>query len=489
TFIKGPVCKGSTAVNSIDEQFYVFFMKPQSDLMVRNPKFLNETSPYLYLPAYKGSDERGGVKAALKLRENRNQYRVLRDAEYGKQFPQGYAADDIWNGQDHSYAADFSGVNPNAALTVFRHQDSATVERGLVGATSKTIFVLDYSIFERIYYNLVAGFDVFGDASHQVKTRLYMSYTKMEAEENFLAFLPSSVRTPMRRSWYLQSKSIVEKLDKKQGDLIAGNFPLHGLDKSTRLPLQALDIAKYESLSVIQKLTTLRNYRRDAVKLFKSELGPALVNNNQLNPNKALTSKVENVQIANVQTLADFEQGLSQLSDMPALGSPWVLKMPSAAIILVESASGPELYTLVRNKEHLNIAWLSHEKERRNEAADTITFFKGVMASYPNYIFHFDVKQGREFLSEMMAVKDQASYDAWSRKFGSARSGAGSEKFWPTSDRLHQVFQKKYPLEYGIFDFNRYGVDYRYNDDEVSDVFGNLRDSLRKSVREEIGGN
>ena len=488
TFIKGPVCKGSTAVNSIDEQFYVLFMKPDSDLMVRNPRFVTASSPYLYLPAYKGSNQLAGVKAALQQRDTRNHYRKLRDKEYGKQFPHGYGVDDIWTGQDGSYATDPAVANPNAALTVFRHQDSASVEKGLVGATSKTVFVLDYSIFERIYYNLVVGFDVYGNAGHQVQTRLYMSYTKMEAEENFLAFLPAGVRQRMRRSWYFPSQNIVEKFDKKHGDMIAGSFPLLGLEKGNRVQMTPWNEESYDKLGPIEKLTILRNYRRELIGKFKTQLGSALVDNNQLNPDKSLNSKVQDVRIGNTETLSEFEQGLTKLSDMPALGSPWVLKMPSAAIILVESPEGPALYTLVRNKEHLNIAWLTHEKDRRNEAADTVIFYKGVLASYPNYIFHFDVKQGKAFLEAMMAIKDHATFEAWSRKFGSPRSGPGSEKFWPTSDRVHQVFQQKNPLEYGILDYNRYGSDYRYFADEVTDVFQNLPEDLRNDLKKELGG-
>jgi hypothetical protein len=56
SFIKGPVCRGSTAVNSIDEQFYTFFIKPDSDLMVRDKGFARQASNKLILPAEDGSD-------------------------------------------------------------------------------------------------------------------------------------------------------------------------------------------------------------------------------------------------------------------------------------------------------------------------------------------------------------------------------------------------------------------------------------------------
>src|SRR5215475_8392401 len=89
----------------------------------------------------------------------------------------------------------------SARLTVFRHFDNAVVTRGAVGDLSKTLFFLDYPLFERLVYNLVVNYDVFGNVGHQSLTRLYMDMIRMEAEELFLDFLPPSQRTALRNSW------------------------------------------------------------------------------------------------------------------------------------------------------------------------------------------------------------------------------------------------------------------------------------------------
>ncbi len=486
TFIKGPVCKGNTAVNSIDEQFYAFFIKPSSDLMVRNKQFINESIANLYLPASKGSGEFLLVTPAYFQRGARERYRLMRDQYYGLEFPKGYSVNDVWNGRDESATESAGPANDNAALTIFRHEDSAAVVKGLVGATSKTVFVMDYSILERFCYNLVVGFDVAGDVGHQLHTRLYMSYIKMEAEENFLSFLPRNVRSPMRRSWYLPSNSKLESADKFVGDKIAGNFPLFGLDKDNQVNLPALDQNKYDHSNVIEKLSTLRGYRRELVDQFKQRLGSAVLDNNQLNPDKPLLTKSQDVRIADSRSLADFEIELAKVSDLPALNSKWILKMPSAALLLVEGPNGAEVYSMIRNKEHLNIAWLDHESGRRNEIADTMVFAKGVLTSYPNFIFSINLSQSRKFLQQMMAITDHASYDAWTRAFGNPRSGPGSEKFWQNSDRIHEVFRQNYPLEFGSLDYNRYGSDYRYHEDGNETFFKNLPATLRMSITEEL---
>ena len=98
-------------------------------------------------------------------------------------YPNGRALtlDMIWDG---------GGVNQNAALTVFRHFDSATVVKGLVGDDPKTAWVIDYPLLERIHYLLVAGYDVYGNAGQQLFSRLYMDFLRIGGEFNFLYFLP-----------------------------------------------------------------------------------------------------------------------------------------------------------------------------------------------------------------------------------------------------------------------------------------------------------
>ena len=70
----------------------------------------------------------------------------------------------VWDGFDTN--ADGNRHNPNAALTVLRNFDSATVLTGLIGEPPKTAWLIGYTLFERIYYLLVAGYDVYGNVSH-----------------------------------------------------------------------------------------------------------------------------------------------------------------------------------------------------------------------------------------------------------------------------------------------------------------------------------
>ena len=87
-------------------------------------------------------------------------------------------------------------------LTVYRHFDSASVHKGIVGNLPRTMWVVDYPLLERIYYALVAGFDVYGTAGHQLALRLYMDHLRVEGESYFLDFLPAALRQEVMQSWY-----------------------------------------------------------------------------------------------------------------------------------------------------------------------------------------------------------------------------------------------------------------------------------------------
>ena len=75
------------------------------------------------------------------------------------------------------------------------------VSKGFVGATPKTLWVMDYPMLERTYYLLVVNFNVFGSVATQAETRLYFDLMRANGENNFLHFMPPAVRT-MRDSWY-----------------------------------------------------------------------------------------------------------------------------------------------------------------------------------------------------------------------------------------------------------------------------------------------
>ena len=184
TFIRGPVCRGQIAVNVIEDHFFAAFLDPDSDLSVTDPTFLREAQEDLNLPAEYLSKLVPG-EFFLKYTDEQRDYLKLRNSYYDKAYPDGAGLDALWDGDGH---------NTNAMLTIFRHWNNATVIQGWKGGWPKTAWVMDYPIFERIYYDLVAGFDVFGNVAHQAATRLYICllYTSPSPRDKRQSRMPSS---------------------------------------------------------------------------------------------------------------------------------------------------------------------------------------------------------------------------------------------------------------------------------------------------------
>jgi hypothetical protein len=193
---------GQVALNVIDDHFWVAFVRPNLVDPEQSAEFLAREAREMRLPQPKGSL----VVTLLQWRKYaKSQRRFLR--------PQARSAAVIEAGQLH---LDLDLIwdggaqhNPNAALTVFRHFDSASVVRGFVGQQPKTMWIIDYSLLERIHYLLVAGFDVYGAVGHQLESRLYMDFLRMEGEQAFLLFLPEKQRLATRDHWYRDARNHV----------------------------------------------------------------------------------------------------------------------------------------------------------------------------------------------------------------------------------------------------------------------------------------
>ena len=198
TFIRGPVCKGQVALNVVDDHFWIMFLDPDYDVSIKYPGFIKLQSGNLRMPGEIGSD----YKLLTSLLDNPHyrwavNYYKARQQFYGAIYPDGLGRNAIWKGNQPDDAP---------VLTVFRHFDSASVHRGVLGNLPKTLWVVDYPLLERIYYALVAGFDVYGTAGHQLATRLYMDALRVEGESYFLDFMQSVAKFEKRST---KSESIL----------------------------------------------------------------------------------------------------------------------------------------------------------------------------------------------------------------------------------------------------------------------------------------
>jgi len=415
TFIKGPVCRGQIALNVIEDHFFVAFMNPDSDLSIVDPRYLDKAKGWLKLPAEnRDRYTLGGLW--IKYLYNWRRYVHYRAERYRAYDPQklGPSLDNLWDGD---------GTNDNALLTVFRHFDSATVVKGYVGEIPKTVWIIDYPILERIYYDLVAGFNVFGNVGHQLATRLYMDYLRMESEDLFLSFLPSDAREPTRDSWYVgaaaETKAFLENR-------------LSNLDIATRVPFETSDP------------------KTEMIERILGRMAPP-VRGTPDPLNRCSGPPCDRKGASPDGRVAD-----TALRKLASVAQPFVRYTPDLSLLRVrtdKSGSRDLVYTLVHNKAHYNVAFMFFEQDRRDVKHDTLTVIPGFLGSYPNFFFDVKLADIDAFASQLAAVNDDATFTALVERYGVRRS---SPIFWETSDWFGQRFKETEPVNGALLDLNRY---------------------------------
>ena len=417
-FIKGPVCRGQIALNVINDHFFVAFFDPEKDIISNDTAFLASVGDDLSLPSEKGSNL-NILSLWTDYKKRQDRYLEAKEKYLMKLHPDDLGNDitQIWNGEQQ---------NPNALLTVFRHFDSAGVVKGFVGESPETGWVIDFPLFERIHYLLVAGFNVFGNVGHQSETRLYMDFLRLEGENSFLSFMPKDKRKEIWAKWYEGAKAEHRKyLDN----------PLMGLDRETRVV--------FETDNPINEL----------FEKIIAHAGPAAGPFDYMNrcPNKNCVD----------ETTSPAEQRAdSILQKVTNLKGRDIQVVQDIVFIHVLTGNEDEdlAYTVIRNKALSNNSFMFGEQRRRIVENDTLTIVKGHEGNYPNSFVRVPIEQLETFLTEFLKIKDPVSLYNFSHRYAVQRT---NPDFWIESDWHYQKYLRDEPVEAGLFDmyrFNRIGM-------------------------------
>lgn len=399
-FIKGPVCRGQIALNVIDDHFWVMFANPREIDVDLDAEFLARESDNLGLPHPKTGTVidivrwRGYAKANAR-------YQKARSKLIGEMLEEGQrlTIDSIWDGD---------GNNANASLTVFRHFDTASVVNGMVGNIPKTAWVIDYPLLERIHYLLVAGFDVYGAVAHQLQSRLYMDFLRMEGEFNFLLFMPSDQRLAMHDYWYRDAR------------------------KGYREHYIELNAMAAETIAIDYQSD---DPKREFLEMQRERLYGAKA--------ERFDYRREGASAQVVNALATLENSLGRHNSY----------MESVSFLNLVGDRRDEFYTLLRNSAHSNIAEAFNEDERRLPEEDSLTVVRGFIGAYPNYFFQVEEKEIDRFVAAVMAIDSAADYEQLKQLYGVRRNAPW---FWRVVDKVHARSRWLNPREYGIFDLSRY---------------------------------
>ena len=399
-FIKGPVCRGEIALDVIDDNFWVFFVDPDQPHTKKLEEFLTQgdNARSLRLPASSGDIYRP-IHQWHEYAAQQTEFLTKKDQFMADNFggPGAITLDGLWYG---------NGENQNAALTVFRHFDNATVEKGLLGQSPKTSWVIDYSLLERIHYLLVAGYDVYGNLGHQLDTRLYMDFLRMEGEANFLLLLPEVARIKERDHWYRGAK---EELKAYVSSPLFEKSSEPDIDYLTDDPKQEL-------------FAKLRDRFADVL------------------PTKHDMASVQDTTIR-----AELER-LNKLVGKPAT------ILPENAMLQVKTRSGDEFFTLLRNTAYASMSAVFDEKKNRLPAEDTLTVLPGFIGAYPNAYFVIDEHRLNDFVEKVSNLETESDYAHVVDLYGIRRT---NRDFWAHSDDFLAGYRKLSPVTFGILDYNR----------------------------------
>ncbi len=416
-FVKGPVCRGQIALNVIEDHFWVMFFDPDQDVFTNSAEFIGEMADDLQIPADRRSD--------LNLLSVWTDYwqRQRRYMETKQRWFENVGTHDIEHAL--SFIWDGDGTNPNAALTVFRHFDSGSVAFGLVGADPDSAWVIDYPLFERIHYLLVAGFNVYGNVVHQINTRIYMDFLRMEGEDHFLVFLPADIRKEIRDAWYLGHRSgIIERLFSAPQDW-----------------LTVESVRGYRTDNPHQELYGLIGARVADV----AERALAMNRCGVGDCGEAVSNR----------STERADRAMDRIAD---LNGARLHAFPDVAFVRVRM-DGPMddlAYTLVRDKAYKNVTSFLADQSERDRAdieRDRMTVVRWLEGSYPNYFFSIAESDVEAFVEACAAIQDEQDFQQFVERYGVGRTDPA---FWELADWFQDSYRSSHPVSWGLLDLSRY---------------------------------
>jgi hypothetical protein len=152
------------------------------------------------------------------------------------------------------------------------------------------------------------------------------------------------------------------------------------------------------------------------------------------------------------------EGSLQTLTSKPASldAMKFVDFMPDVSFLRI-STGDPDrdlAYTLVRNKMHTNVAFMLDEHKRREPEKDTLTVYRGLLGSYPNFMFSVPQHSIDEFAGALHTARTPDQFRVLVSRYGLSRT---HPEIWGNFHWLVEFMRRTHPVEAGVYDMNRYG--------------------------------
>ena len=465
--VQGAVCVGSGATYAIRDHFWIWFLKPESDVSVITPRLGLSSWDQMGTGRWEKEEERNyeelghlwrkiqGIDYNIDAAANAVKYfdRTIKDYKsYNKAYEKqlrlllqkqnriGLDENDIWTGKDNSTSV--NNVNPNAWLNVTRHENNTSVQYGAEGGRPGSMWVLSYSNFERLYYNLVANYDPFGDLAMKMSSFRIMTFVRLEAEDLAISFLPKETREDIRKEYTRGMGWLVF-------NQLTKIWSLQGMDGLPPRDAGSSRIADiYNDLKVQHSGANLS--LRTANQMI--DIGQEKL--------KLVLEKVYNEQGSEELQKGWEKQFIRDIADKSEQtdGVKYARFFPSTSYVrILNENKEPRLYTIINDHAYKSNVVISTEKYTREPEANKVTLYRGLVGAYPNVFF--DIKEGQEqqFIDDVKAVLNEEDWVKLQNKYGVSRT---SSNFWTYFDWLHEFKKKNSPgvnsIDQGVVDLEHY---------------------------------
>jgi hypothetical protein len=407
-FARGPICLIDAASYAVDEYFWILFLDPASDPSVIEPKLGLDSYKTFFA---KEGNSFGGLPI-IGDKYGEPVYRAAFERTLRKYKPGGIGVQDVWDGD---------GLYPNAWLTVHRNQYSvdvhATTDRPITGLP-KSVWLMSYANFERMYYNAVSTYKYWGNAFHQNDTFVWQILTRTEAEDMWASLFPDPAYRSELQARYTSTQGVLYY--KMFTDYIAGRP------------------------SASPHLTTEDLLARELMQRMSPVLGAEDRLNNW--PNTGLPTGIP----SSVQSVDDWEAGLRTLTSRVL---PYSQFWPNAVHVRL---GGEHLYTLLAVREHRDDKIPSQEASTRVPARDYMVAVPGFVSYEAHMFVDLPYERAADFLRDLSDVRDQASWNAFDDRY---KVGRNSPDFWAFVDWLHDWQEANMPVRAGLMELRMYDMD------------------------------
>jgi hypothetical protein len=252
---------------------------------------------------------------------------------------------------------------------------------------------------------LVAGYDIYGNIGHQLNSRLYMDFLRMEGELDFLTLLPEQTRVKEWKFWYRDAGDKVEDF---------GAMYFNRVNRQTGIQYHTAD------------------HKSELIGMLRERLGPVL----------RTPYAIEKIGDTSIR------QQLERLSHITGMAVSW---LPQLSFLSIEGSDN-HVVTLIHNNGLSNVSHLFFDDKRRLPEEDSLTVVRGFLGAYPNAFYHVAEAELKDFVSAVEGLSSEEDYQALLSRFGIRRS---DPNFWKHSDTIQAAYQNASPIEAGLFDYNR----------------------------------